>query len=117
MEKETLYCVKPHTYDMKWREAGKPYEVRRRHSGVLIALGRASRSKPDLGSTGDAIDEPAKVAPAPAAAAVEVPADAIDVDQKAALRAEYKELFGKAAPGRASIETLAAEIEKARAAE
>lgn len=119
MEKETLYCVKPHTYNMVWREPGEAMEVYRRHSAVLIALGRASRTPPNV------IPFPASAVKAPeidkdrqgeplAASDDKSPTEDAEAIRKA-MRAEYKALFGKDAHGRTSVETLRSEIERKKA--
>lgn len=116
MEFETLYCIKGHTYDRKWRNPGESVQVRKHHSKVLIALGRMSR-------------EPTNVIAfkAPAPKAEDSPQDAqgsafvtpkgdepeLSPDEaKAALRAEYKALFGKDAAGRMSLDRLREEVAK-----
>lgn len=119
METEILYCVKPHTYGNKWRVVGEAVPVRKKHSAVLIALGRMSRTE------GAVIPFPIPVPVETVAPEIDTEAHTIDsvdaVDNveeedeeavKKALRDEYEALFGKAAHGRTSIERLRAEIEK-----
>lgn len=116
MEVETLYCIKGHTYNGKWRTPGEAVEVRRRHSFVLIGLGRMSREPSNV------IAFPAKsaVPQIPLQAAPTAPPEDLKGDEpkttpeavKSALRAEYKALFGKDAHGRTSVERLREEIDK-----
>lgn len=112
METETLYCIKGHTYDQKWRNPGDEVEVRRRHSGVLIALGRMSREPTNV----IPFPLPPKTDTQPHAAPIATQsgdnANKSPEDAKAALRAEYKALFGKDAAGRMSVDRLREEISK-----
>lgn len=118
MEYETLYCLKGHTYANKWVSPSDTYEVRARHAGVLVLIGKASRTPPD-----NVVPFPTPVKatetpqPAPPASASEFsdpsPADD-EADEREDLRAEYKRLLGKAAAGRMSNERLREEIEKAK---
>lgn len=48
METEKLYCLKGHSYNGVWIEPGDPYTVRRRHTAILIGLGRATRTPPTV---------------------------------------------------------------------
>lgn len=119
MEQETLYCLKAHTYDMKRREPGEPMLVRRRHSAVLIALGRATREQPNVipfAKRAQSTPETASAArqTLPAVNDDKSPTEVAE-DARKALRAEYKALFGKDAHGRTSIETLRSEIERKKA--
>jgi hypothetical protein len=108
METEELVCVKGHTYNGKWRNPGDCVEVRRRHSTVLIALGRMKRPTTNVisfpfGSVESKINN--------STIAVD-PVDNDETEIKATLRAEYKALFGKDAHGRTSVERLREEISK-----
>lgn len=109
-ERETLYCLKGHTYDGKWRNPGEEMEVRKNHSAVLIGLKRASREAPNViqfpalrlpsseidkeGRGGDFTPE-----------SVSGASDTASADREA-LRAEYKAKFGKSAPGRMSDDKI-----------
>lgn len=116
MEYETLYCVKPHTYNGKYRLPGEAVQVRRKHSAVLIALGRMSRSEPNV--------VPFPI-PAPVVDKIDAEAHTVDfIDDlgndgaedveavRKSLRAEYEALFGRPAHGRMSVERLREEISK-----
>lgn len=115
MDYETLYCVKAHTYDKKWRVPGDEVQVRKNHSKVLILLGRMSREPTNVIPF-----KPSAVPKIQAVQARQEPSDEIIGDEpeksqddvRAALRAEYKAVFGKDAHGRMSVERMREEIDK-----
>lgn len=119
MDMIKVVCVKPHTYNNKFRTVGEEFEVRKNHVGVLEALKRVSRIDENVISFAAAKAAIPKIDETDTKART---VDSVDVaeedkrkpqnDDKEALRAEYKSLFGKNAPGRASVETLRAEIER-----
>lgn len=118
MEIIQVECTKGHTYDAVFRKVGDIYPVKRRHFTVLEALKRVKR-----------VPESAVVLQIPLRASVPAvgartddssasgPVDAAEDAEavKKALRAEYKELFGKDAHGRTSVEKLRSEIEVKKA--
>lgn len=123
MEKVEVVCTKAHTYDYINREPGDVFFIKRRHSQVLIALKRV-RLATESDSRG------CNVVPLiPLTPKIDKEARSVDLDggapndaktdeeaARSALRAEYKELFGKDAHGRMSVERLRSEIEKRREA-
>ncbi len=119
MDMIKVVCVKPHTYNNKFRTIGEEFEVRKNHVVVLEALKRVSRIDENV------VSFTAAKAAISASEKTDIEAHTVDSvadtnedkpkaqsDDKEALRAEYKSLFGKSAPGRASVETLRAEIER-----
>lgn len=119
MDRETLYCLKPHTYDMKKRVPGEKMLVRRQHVKVLIALKRATRDAPTVipFPSSVTVDNPGPVSVEHGAPVAFDTKDAQSTagsadDVRKAVRAEYKEAFGKDAHGRMSVEKMRAEIDK-----
>lgn len=118
MEKIEVECTKAHTYDAVFRNVGDVYHVKRRHIVVLEALKRVKRIESDSVVVALPLR---KSVPAIAARTDDSNNDVnvVSVDDpeavRKALRAEYKELFGKDAHGRTSIEKLRAEIEAKKA--
>lgn len=113
MEYETLYCVKAHTYNHKWRVPGDEVQVRKNHSKVLILLGRMSREPSNVIPFKPSIVPKIQAIQARQEPSVEIAgneADKTEIDARAALRSEYKALFGKDAHGRMSVDRLREEI-------
>lgn len=105
MEYVKMHCRKAHTYNLRFFRPGDEMLVKRKDFRILEALGRAVLAE-------GAVDAHEELSGVNVPQVTENASTASEDDEKAALRAEYKELFGKNAAGRMSVDGLRAAIKE-----